>query len=455
MPRCREPSCNTQATFGTREEGALCCMKHNHEGFKNVKDKLCEYNGCEKRPSFGYEWRRPLFCFDHNFEKLDDVINKRCMTEGCMTKPSYGTEMNKPLYCVKHAPNDMELVIGKFCTDPGCKTVAKFGIDRNQPLYCSKHVPDGIKKQNVVHPTCLHEGCTLIPKFGKDKNKGLYCKEHKPIDIDMENVCVKMCEHEGCGTIATYGSKEDMKPLYCRKHSFEKMVDVRHPMCLHEACGTRPVFGKKKGKPMYCFEHNFDKLDDVVNNRCKNYDICFTSARLNHYEGYCTKCFAYTFPEKPLAKNYKTKESEVQAFMKSTFPNVDISFDKRISGGCSLRRPDALIDMGHHVVVVEVDENQHGSYSCEEKRMLQIIQDCGERDTIFVRINPDAYMDSCGGKHQSCFKVCRSTGLVVVRDAALWRRRLEAMGRAVRDAISHPTGKLMHVVSLFFDGYGT
>ncbi|MBL4898435.1 MAG: hypothetical protein JKX76_02180 [Colwellia sp.] len=47
-----------------------------------------------------------------------------------------------------------------------------------------------------------------------------------------------------------------------------------------------------------------------------------------------------------------------------------------------------------HVVILEVDENQHntGSYSdCDTRRMIKIAQNIGGPPVIFVRYNPDPY----------------------------------------------------------------
>ena len=41
---------------------------------------------------------------------------------------------------------------------------------------------------------------------------------------------------------------------------------------------------------------------------------------------------------------------------------VPIVLNKTISGGQSKRRPDALINCGSHVLLVEIDENSHRSY---------------------------------------------------------------------------------------------
>jgi hypothetical protein len=57
--------------------------------------------------------------------------------------------------------------------------------------------------------------------------------------------------------------------------------------------------------------------------------------------------------------NYKTKEYGVVEFIKNKFPNLSWIADKAISGGCSKKRPDLVLDSGHQIVIVEVDENQH------------------------------------------------------------------------------------------------
>ena len=47
-----------------------------------------------------------------------------------------------------------------------------------------------------------------------------------------------------------------------------------------------------------------------------------------------------TIPEKPNAKNYKTKERNIVEYIKSEFPNLNWIEDKIIQNGCSRRRPD-------------------------------------------------------------------------------------------------------------------
>lgn len=45
---------------------------------------------------------------------------------------------------------------------------------------------------------------------------------------------------------------------------------------------------------------------------------------------------------------------------------------------CSKYRPDAILDMGSHIILLEHDENQHNciGYSCENLRVMAIMQDC-------------------------------------------------------------------------------
>ncbi len=62
-----------------------------------------------------------------------------------------------------------------------------------------------------------------------------------------------------------------------------------------------------------------------------------------------------------------------------------------VLNGCSSKRPDAFFDLPTHVVIGEIDENQHKSYDsiCECSRINEIVNSIGGRPVIFVRFNPD------------------------------------------------------------------
>ena len=80
--------------------------------------------------------------------------------------------------------------------------------------------------------------------------------------------------------------------------------------------------------------------------------------------------------------------------------------DRTVPGGCSLFRPDFAFwsHTGGHVVVVEVDESQHKYVkvpSCELPRMVQIHNDFGGPGVIFLRYNPDSYLDADGVRRKA------------------------------------------------------
>ena len=117
-----------------------------------------------------------------------------------------------------------------------------------------------------------------------------------------------------------------------------------------------------------------------------------------------------------MSKNYKTKEKEVVDIIKKEYPNFTWIHDKKIEDGCSKRRPDLLLDLALHIIIVEIDENAHSNYdsTCENKRLMEISQDVGHRPIVFIRFNPDSYTNKDGNKVSSCWKVNRTTGLLML-----------------------------------------
>ena len=154
-----------------------------------------------------------------------------------------------------------------------------------------------------------------------------------------------------------------------------------------------------------------------------------------------------------MSRNYKTKEYSVVQYVREHFVDVDIVSDKTVRGGCSRRRPDILIDLGFQVLICEVDENQHTNYdcSCENKRVMQLSLDVGHRPIVFIRFNPDEYVQDFKNV-SSCWHVNKN-GICCVKKGKQteWNRRLEVLKDNIEYWIKHKTDRLVETVQLFYD----
>ena len=407
---------------------------------------MCFQDGCKKQPYYNKEGLKALYCGTHKLEGMVNVISLRCIQDGCKKQPIYNKQGDKPLYCVTHKMNDMVDVKNKRCIQDGCKKQPAFGKEGEKALYCVLHKLEGMV--DVKHVTCIHDGCKKQPIYNKQGEKALYCGIHK---LDgMENVVSKRCIHDGCKTIPVF-AKEGEKALYCSIHKMQGMVDVVSKRCIQDGCKTIPVFAKEGEKPLYCVIHKLEGLIDVANKRCKT-PLCYTQVQ-EKYDGYCLYCYMNLFPDKPVSRNYKTKEYAVVEHIKTQFPEYNWIADKIINGGCSKRRPDLLLDMGVQVIIIEVDENQHMGYdcSCENKRLMELSQDLGHRPIVFIRFNPDEY-ENDGKNISSCWGNDKK-GICVVKKSKIkeWSERLNKLEEQIRYWISNTTNKTVEVIQLYYD----
>jgi hypothetical protein len=155
-------------------------------------------------------------------------------------------------------------------------------------------------------------------------------------------------------------------------------------------------------------------LHDIKRRIIKHYHCsnCLdgVSGKSTQFEPLCFRCYCYEHPDEIIPFRFKMKEhfftdalKDYLETMKSDI-NIDYQppvFDKIIDNSCSRRRPDVLIDCYTHCVILELDENQHFGYSCENKRICELFQDLGSRPLVVLRLNPDSYKD--GVRHQGCF----------------------------------------------------
>jgi hypothetical protein len=312
-------------------------------------------------------------------------------------------------------------------------------------LYCSTHKKEGMV--DVRNKTCLE--CSKQPAFNKEgETTALYCSTHKKEGmVDVRN---KTCLE--CKKIPAFNKEGETTALYCSTHKKEGMVDVKSKTCLE--CNKQPNFNKEgETKGLYCSTHKKEGMINVISKTCKS-DWCSTYVT-EKYDGYCQFCYVNLFPDKPVTRNYKTKEYTVVEYVKTKFPDLNWIADKKISGGCSKRRPDLLLDLLYQIVIIEIDENQHTDYdcSCENKRIMELSQDLAHRPIVFIRFNPDDY-EKDGYTVDSCWGV-NKTGICDVKKSQRkeWNRRLTVLEENIAYWVNpeNTTNKTIETVQLFYD----
>ena len=238
---------------------------------------------------------------------------------------------------------------------------------------------------------CIEEGCKISPIFNYEGEKeSIYCSLHKL--QGMVNVKNKICETSGCKTQASYGYLFESKTK-CFKHKSANQFLKYNPKCSHIGCKNRPFYtNDNTSYPKRCDDHKIESDINIVEKEC-------TSCNLKYFiptnREKCDDCDGF------IEKKKHIKEENIKLLFESNGINFDYH-DKIIQDAtrCSARRPDFIIDKGTFKVIVEVDEYQHSSYEreCEITRMKQIYFDLGGYNVVFIRYNPDKFVDNLGNK---------------------------------------------------------
>jgi nitrite reductase/ring-hydroxylating ferredoxin subunit len=373
----------------------------------------------------------------------------KCQQQGCKVKNAVFAfaKTDKIRFCKKHKLDGMEDIKNKRCLQVGCNTQRRFNYPNEVGgLYCAVHKLDGMI--NVVDKRCLHDGCDTRPTFNHPSEiGGLYCTVHKL--NGMINVVDKRCLHDGCDTQPNFNYESERIPIYCKKHKLANMVDIKNKKCYIDGCDTQPKYNyKNEDSAIYCASHKLDKMVNVVTKQCV---LCEMVTAIKHYDYHCYGCYSYLHPNDPRVRNFKTKEHAIMSVLKEKYP--DMILDKVISGGCSRKRPDGILDLGSHVIIVEVDENQHQSYDtiCDNKRTMALSQDLAHRPIVFIRINPDRY--KLDDKTVSgAFSITKATGLLKTHPKIL-KKRIDAASDLISRYHKIVPDRTITVEQLYFDGY--
>ena len=157
--------------------------------------------------------------------------------------------------------------------------------------------------------------------------------------------------------------------------------------------------------------------------------------------------------DKPAMRNHKTKEKEVVDRIRDTFPDYTWIADKQVQDACSRRRPDLLLDMGTHIIIIEIDENKHSNYdcACENKRLMEISKDLQHRPLVLIRFNPDSYKNEEGILVKSCWRLNKLGVMTIVSTKQKeWEQRIIKLTQQVQYWIDNSTQKTIEVIELFY-----
>jgi hypothetical protein len=409
-----------------------------------MKNKCLE---CDLTASYNISGQKARYCSKHKKENMINVKHSRCKDENCnSTSPSFNyiTE-KKGIYCSTHKKENM-INVYKICQSKNCTIYPSYNYQgKTKGIYCNEHKKENMI--NVVDKKCLEKNCNTIPYFNlPDKKSGLYCVKHKK--ENMIDVGSKKCKEENCKEKAAYNLPNSIGNIYCYQHKKNGMTDdLRHKKCLIENCNITPSYNlPNNNKPLYCKEHSTEIMIDVKNKKCLG---CNDTIANRKYKGYCCRCFINLFPHEKISRNYKIKENHMTDFLKKEFNDEVMIFDKQ-TGGCSKRRPDCYIDKFTHIVIVECDENQHKDTSCENKRTMELFQDFGNRPIVFIRFNPDKYINK-NKKFSSSFKLCKKTGISIIKTQKEWQNRLNLLKETINKSLIKIPEREITYEYLFYD----
>jgi hypothetical protein len=381
MPtKCKNPECLKGASYNFPGKTArLFCKTHAEPGMVSTRSdtRICihpDHEDKAPRASFNLpDQPKPLYCKAHATDGMINFNNRNSKCKSCNLKqPSYGLAGKKATHCSKCATDEMVDLVSNLCTSEKCQKNATYGIRGGKASRCKTHADSDMI--DVKNSKC--EMCNKQPTFGK-RSKATRCIDHKTDDMVDVRHKTEICKE--CTTRATF-SLGEYPPTHCVKHKTEDMKDIISTMCLK--CGKhQPKYNYKGVKPpIFCVGCALDNMVDVVNPMCKSCGL-FMVTKKPHLCAYCK-------PSTTLRQ--KTKEMMVVTFLQEK--GYEFIHNKSVGFVCGNYRPDIKIDVGSHLIIVEIDEDQHRQYdqSCEIARMLNIFQAEGLQ-CVFLRYNPDIF----------------------------------------------------------------
>ena len=333
---------------------------------------------CRKQPNFNVPGEtKGVCCSGCKTDDMINVVSKKCP---CGKRPHFNTPGETiGICCSKCKGPDMVDITSKRCP---CGKIPAFNMPGERlGVCCMKCKTD--EMIDVKSRKCF---CGKMPSFNiPGETKGVCCSGCKT--DDMINVVSKKCP---CRKIPIFNMPGERLGVCCMKCKTDEMVNVVAKLC---PCGKIPKFntpGENAG--VCCMKCKTDEMTNVVSKVCPGYNgECPVTTQLTNGHDYCMSCD----PNDARRKQYKRYEEAFFAYVKDKLDihkrEFYVTFDPDDTAKKYARLDGIVINDGV-VVCLEVDENGHCDYECDEHRMhlvtAELLQKYPEHIVSWVRVNP-------------------------------------------------------------------
>lgn len=333
---------------------------------------------CGKAPSYNVPGETIRICCAGC--KTDDMIDIKSNKCSCGNRPVFNMLGQKGGVCCKNCKTDEMIdVKNKKCS---CGKQPVFNVPGEKIGMCCKIC----KTDEMIDIKNNRCPCGKQPTFNvPGHSRGVCCKDCKA--DDMIDVVDKLCP---CGTRPNFNVSGEKIGVCCVKCKTDEMVDVKSKRC---PCGSRPtynIFGQTIG--VCCVKCKTGDMINVVSKMCPGYNgDCPVRTQLKNGREYCMSCD----PNDARRKRYKRYEETFFAYAKDKL-NVHkrefhVSFDQNETSK-KFARLDGIVFGEQVIICIEVDEDGHCDYECDEHRMhlvtAELLQKYPDKVVSWVRVNP-------------------------------------------------------------------
>lgn len=282
--------------------------------------------------------------------------------------------------CVKCKTIEMIDIVNKKCS---CGTQPRFNFP-NETIgaYCQKCKLDGMI--NVVDKKCP---CGKQPSFNfSSKTIGICCKSCK-LDGMIEVVNRKCI----CGKRPSLNFPGEEIAVCCKSCKTLGMINVNDKKC---SCGKIPIFGSPGDKIAVCCKLcKTEEMINIKNKICPGYGgiVCPISTQLYNGFSFCISCDPNDVRRKKYKRFEETFFDYIQDKLEVHKREFRVSFDPNETSK-KFAKLDGVVFGDDVIICLEVDENGHQNYDCDEHRMhlvtAELLQKYASHMISWVRVNP-------------------------------------------------------------------